>query len=128
MPGALSYDYAIIRVVPRVEREEFLNVGVLLSAESTDFLEAKVQLDESCLLAMAPGTDVDLVRKHLASIPLICRGGPGSGPIGALKQRPRFHWLTAVRSSMIQTSPVHGGRTSDPAEALQRLFDQHVAR
>ena len=128
MPDALSYDYAIVRVVPRVDREEFLNVGVLLSEATTSFLEAKIQLDEKCLLAMAPEVDLDLVRKHLASIPLICRGGDGSGPIGALKERPRFHWLTAVRSSMIQTSPVHGGRAVDLAVALERLFDQHVAR
>ncbi len=128
MPDVHSYDYTVIRVVPRVDREEFLNVGVIVSCHELQFLEAKWELDERCLLAIAPGIDLELVRKHLTSIPLICRGGPGSGPIGAMEQRPRFHWLTAVRSSMIQTSPVHGGRTSDPAKALERLFEQHVAR
>jgi DUF3037 family protein len=116
-----SYDYAIVRVVPRVEREEFINAGVILSSQAQDFLAARIDLDESRLLALDPGVDLEAVRINLASIPLVCAGGPAAGPIGKLAPRERFHWLVAPRSTIIQTSPVHSGRCQDPAAALDHL-------
>jgi hypothetical protein len=111
----------VIRVVPKVDREEFINAGVIVSCPDLSFLEARIKLDESRLLALDPNVDLDLVRKHLAAIPIICRGGDGAGTIGQLPQRQRFHWLVAPRSTVIQTSPVHTGRCHDPAAALERL-------
>jgi hypothetical protein len=116
-----SYDYAIVRVVPRVEREEFINVGVILSCPAQDFLGARIELDERRLLALDTSVDLEAVRTHLASIPLVCAGGPDAGPIGKLSPRERFHWLVAPRSTIIQTSPVHSGRCQDPAAALDHL-------
>jgi hypothetical protein len=116
-----SYDYAIVRVVPRVEREEFINAGVILSSQALDFLAASIELDERRLLSLDPTVDLEAVRENLASIPLVCAGGPAAGPIGKLAPRERFHWLVAPRSTIIQTSPVHSGRCQDPAAALAHL-------
>jgi len=116
-----SYDYAILRVVPRVEREEFINAGVILSCPAQDFLGARIDLDERRLLALDATVDLEAVRANLASIPLVCAGGPAAGPIGELSPRERFHWLVAPRSTIIQTSPVHSGRCQDPAAALDHL-------
>jgi len=121
MPDKFRYDYAVVRVVPKVDREEFINAGVIVSCPELAFLDAVIKLDESRLLALDPNIDLDLVRKHLASIPKICRGGDGAGSIGQLPQRQRFHWLVAPRSTIIQTSPVHTGRCGDPAAALEHL-------
>ena len=126
MPDKFRYDYAVIRVVPKVDREEFINAGVILSCPDLSFLEARIKLDESRLLALDPTVDLDLVRNHLASIPTICRGGDGDGSIGQLPQRQRFHWLVAPRSTVIQTSPVHTGRCSDPTVALEHLLAKMV--
>ena len=122
MPDKFRYDYAVIRVVPKVDREEFINAGVIVSCPELSFLEARIKLNESRLLALDPSIDLDLVRKHLASIPTICLGGDGAGSIGQLPQRQRFHWLVAPRSTVIQTSPVHTGRCGDPAAALDHLL------
>ena len=121
-----SYDYAVIRVVPRVEREEFVNVGIILSCEATRYLDARVELDEARVRALDPAIDLDAVRRHLASFPAICRGGPDSGPIGQLPLRARFHWLTAKRSAIIQTSPVHTGRCTDMVATMEHLLDRMV--
>jgi len=121
VPDKFRYDYAVIRVVPKVDREEFINAGVIVSCPELSFLEARIKLDESRLLALDPKVDLDLVRNHLATIPTICRGGDEAGPIGQLPQRQRFHWLVAPRSTVIQTSPVHTGRCGDPAAALEHL-------
>ena len=126
MRAPCSYDYAIIRVVPRVEREEFLNVGVIVSCPALDYLAARIELDEERLLRFAPGVDIELVRENLASIPAICAGGPGSGPIGRLTPRERFHWLVAPRSTMIQTSSVHTGRCDQPSQVMENLLDKMV--
>jgi hypothetical protein len=125
---AHTYDYAIIRVVPRVERGEMINVGVILSCPDVSFLEARIELDDARLLAFDATLDLDAVRAHLDTIPVTCRGGAGAGPIGALPQRARFHWLVAPRSTIIQMSPVHTGRTDDPAAALERLLERMVRR
>jgi len=121
-----TYDYAVIRVVPRVEREEFVNVGVILSCERADFLEARIELDEARLRALDPGLDIDALRRHLDTIPAICRGGEAAAPIGLLPPRARFHWLTARRSSIIQTSPVHMGKCGDLPATLEHLMERMV--
>jgi hypothetical protein len=124
--AADTYDYAVIRVVPRVERAEFVNAGVVLSCHAARFLHARIALDEARLRALDGAVDLDMVRRHLAAIPAICAGGPHSGPIGQLPLRARFHWLTAPRSTIIQTSPVHTGRCADPAAALEHLLQRMV--
>jgi hypothetical protein len=121
-----TYDYAIIRVVPRVEREEFVNVGVIVSCPARGFLEARIELDERRLMALDATLDVASIRTHLATIPAICRGGEQAGPIGRLSQRERFHWLVAPRSAVIQTSPVHTGYCKDPTAVLEHLLDTMV--
>jgi Protein of unknown function (DUF3037) len=123
-----SYDYAIVRVVPRVEREEFVNVGVIVSCPARDFLQARIELDEQRLQALDPAIDIEAIRIHLASIPAICAGGREGGPIGRLSRRERFDWLVAPRSTIIQTSKVHTGRCSDPAVLLEHLLNTMVRR
>jgi len=126
VPDPCTYDYAVIRVVPRVEREEFVNVGVIVSCHERDFLEARIELDPSRLLALDPSLDVEATRANLATIPVVCRGGAEAGAIGQLPQRSRFHWLVSPRSTIIQFSPVHTGRTDDPEAALERLLETMV--
>ena len=126
MSAEETYDYAIIRVVPRVDRGELINVGVILSCPGVNFLEARIELDPARLAALDPSIDVEATRANLEMIPRICQGGDGSGPIGELPQRARFHWLVSPRSTIIQMSPVHTGRTGDPAKALERLLDTMV--
>ena len=126
MSAEETYDYAIIRVIPRVDRGELINVGVILSCPGVNFLEARIELDPARLRALDPSIDVEAARANLEMIPRICQGGVGSGPIGELPQRARFHWLVSPRSTIIQMSPVHTGRTGDPAKALERLLDTMV--
>lgn len=126
MRTVLLYEYAIVRVVPRPEREEFLNAGVILACAPRRFLEARVRIDRSRLAAFGPGLDLELVEAHLAAIPILCAGGPAAGPIGRLSQRERFHWLTAPRSALIQTSVVHTGWCADPVAALDDLARRMV--
>jgi hypothetical protein len=121
-----TYEYAIIRVVPRVEREEFINVGVIVLCAAKKFIAARIELDERRLMAIDPTLDVESIRAHLASISTICKGGEQAGPIGRLSESERFHWLVAPRSTIIQTSPVHTGRCDDPAAVLERLLDTMV--
>jgi hypothetical protein len=126
VPALSSFDYAVVRVVPRVEREEFINAGVILFCLERDFLAARVQVDERRLRALWPETDLDLIRHHLQAIPRICAGSPDGGPIARLSLRERFHWLVAPRSTVIQVSPVHAGLCDSPEWALDELFDQMV--
>jgi hypothetical protein len=128
VPADYAYDYAIIRVVPRVERGEMINVGVIMSCPDVAFLDARIELDAPRLLALDETLDVKTISAHLATIPAICEGRADAGPIAALPQRQRFHWLVSPRSTVIQMSPVHTGRTSDPAGAIQRLLDTMVRR
>jgi Protein of unknown function (DUF3037) len=123
MKNNYFYDYAVIRIVPKVDREEFINAGVILSCEEKDFLEALIYLDEHRLKALDPKFDIEATRSHLAVIPDICSGKADAGPIGKLSQRKRFHWLTSPKSTIIQTSPVHSGYCKEPAEALKHLFE-----
>ncbi|HRN61646.1 MAG TPA: DUF3037 domain-containing protein [Luteimonas sp.] len=121
-----SYDYAVIRVVPRVERGEFINVGVIVSCEKAGYLKAVIEPDEARLRALDPRIDLPTLQRHLDAIRRICEGGPDAGPIGLLPPRARFHWLTAQRSAMIQTSQVHMGRCGDMDAVVEHLMDRMV--
>lgn len=126
MPTPNSYDYAVVRVVPRVERGEFINVGIILWCASQDYLGARMELDEARLRALDPNVNIEAVRSHLASIPRVCAGGPEAGQIGALSRRERFDWLVAPRSTIIQVSPVHTGRCTEVAATLEHLLNVMV--
>lgn len=126
MPTHACYDYAVIRVVPRVEREEFVNAGVILSCQATQFLEARIHLDRTRLATLAPQLDPAEVERHLATIPVICRGGAAAGALGELSPRQRFHWLVAPRSALIQTSTVHSGLSDDCVATLEALMRRMV--
>jgi DUF3037 family protein len=121
-----TYDYAVIRVVPRVEREEFVNVGVILSCPALNLLDARIELDATRVAALDPSLDQDELRRHLDAIPRICRGGDDAGPIGRLPPRERFRWLTAVRSTVIQCSAVHTGRCDEAGVTVDALMDRMV--
>jgi hypothetical protein len=126
LPAQHAFDYAVVRVVPRVERGEFVNAGVILFSRTARFLDARIELDRARLMAMAPSIDCDVVQSYLDAIPRVCAGGREAGPIGDLSQSERFHWLVAPRSTIIQTSPVHSGVHSDLRVALDHLFDRLV--
>ncbi|MGA9524241.1 MAG: DUF3037 domain-containing protein [Myxococcaceae bacterium] len=126
MPTRSSFDYAVIRVVPRVDRGEFINAGIVVYCLAKDFLVARIELDEDRLRALAPDVEVSTVRDHLCAFERVCRGGPEGGPIGRLSQKERFHWLVAPRSTIIQVSPVHSGLTEAPETALENLMDRMV--
>lgn len=123
-----TYDYAVVRVVPRVERGEFLNVGIIVSCDLARILAAAIELDETALLALDSGVDLTLIRSSLETIPAICAGGEAAGALGKLTARERFHWLVAPKSTMIQTSPVHTGRCSDVRSALEHLMKTMIRR
>ena len=123
-----TYDYAIVRVVPRVERGEFVNAGIILSCDVERVLQAGIELDEAALLALDAGVDLDVVRSTLATIPAICAGGADAGAIGKLSARERFHWLVSPKSTIVQTSPVHTGQCSDIRAAIEHLMDRMIRR
>lgn len=126
MHAAEFYDYAVVRLVPRVERGEFINVGIVLSCAARGYLKAGIELDATRALALDPTLDLDQVRRLLGAIDAICRGGADAGPIGRLPARARFHWLTAQRSAIVQTSPVHTGKCGDLDATLERLLQRMV--
>lgn len=119
MPGLHSYDYAFIRVVPHVDRQEFLAAGVILFCRTRRFLQARIELDVELLRRLAPHLDVEQVQEHLALVPAICAG---KGPIGELGQAESFHWLVAPHNTVIQAGPVHSGLCHDPERALEHLM------
>jgi hypothetical protein len=121
-----SFDYAVVRVVPRVERGELINAGAIVSCPTRSYLAARIALDIARLRALSPSTDVAEVEAALALIPLIAAGDPRGGPIAALARGERFHWLVAPRSAIIQTSPVHTGLCDEPGAALDRLIERLV--
>ncbi|MEO7001290.1 MAG: DUF3037 domain-containing protein [Ktedonobacterales bacterium] len=126
MPGRSSYDYAILRVMPDVERGERVNVGVILICHQRRFLGMRVGLDQARVLALAPDLDLALVRDYLAGLERICAGDTQAGPIAALSQAERFHWLVAPASGAIQPSPVHTGLCARPETTLNSLFARLV--
>jgi hypothetical protein len=121
-----SFEYAVIRVVPKVEREEFMNVGVILYCQSVSFLDALFTIDEGRLLALSPTLEMDEIKEHLAAFCNICKGGPEAGPIGKLDMGSRFRWLTATRSTVLQCSRVHPGLSADAAFTLKSLHQRLV--
>lgn len=131
MAERVSFDYAIVRVAPRVERGELMNVGVILYCLAKDYLDAVIALDEARLAAWWPCAeppDWETLRAHLAAIPRLCAGDPEAGPVARLTQRERWHWLVAPRSTILQTSPVHSGLCDDPRAALEALVASLVRR
>ena len=119
------FEYAVIRVIPRVERGEFLNVGVILYCQPHGFLQASCEIDQQRITAFG-AVELAEIEEHLRSFEVICAGGEGSGPIGKLSRGERFRWLTAPRSTIVQTSPVHSGLCLDPAETLNDLMEKLV--
>ncbi len=126
MHGMKLFDYAVIRVVPRVEREEFVNVGVMLYCKEEQFLEIEYVLDDQRLLSIFPGIDLELVCENLQAMEQICKGTPKGGPIAALDQASRFRWITATRSTILQHSKVHPGYTANAKQTLDKLFEELV--
>ena len=126
MPTLHTYDYAIVRVVPRVERGEFINAGAIVSCKAAGFLKARIALDRSRLAALAPEADADLLQATLDAFPAICAGGDAAGPLRHLSARERFDWLVAPRSTSVQTSVVHSGRCADLELALDQLMKRMV--
>jgi hypothetical protein len=121
-----AYDWVTVRVVPRVERSEFINAGVVVYCRRLDYLGAAVELDEARARALDPAVDIETVRRHLHSVSELCAGGPAAGANGARPPGERFRWLAAPRSTVVQPSPVHTGLTADPAAELQHLFELMV--
>ena len=128
MPALRTYDYAIVRVVPRVERGEFVNAGIVLSCDIERVLTARIELDEAALTALHEDVDLELVRKTLAAIPAVCLGGAEAGDIGKLSARERFHWLVSPKSTIVQMSPVHTGQCTDIEAALEHLMNRMIRR
>jgi hypothetical protein len=126
VPTLSAFEYAIVRVVPRVERGERINAGIILKCDAHDYLAARVELDEARLLALAPDADVELVRRHLDAIVRVCEGGKDAGPIGVLPRKERWYWLVAPRSTILQVSRAHVGRCEAPEGALERLVEKLV--
>lgn len=126
MPTPASFDYAILRVVPRVERQEFINAGVVVFCLEKRYLAARVQLNVERMKALWPESDVELARQHLEAVPRICEGDPAAGPIAKLSQRERFHWIISPRSTIIQPSPVHTGVCDATDGLLDRLAKQFL--
>lgn len=120
------FEYAIIRVVPKVEREEFLNVGVILYSRQKKFLKALYRIDKIRLNTLNGKLDIEELEDYLKSLERICEGSTDAGPIGQLDLASRFRWLTATRSTIIQTSKVHPGFCADPMLALEKLFAEMV--
>jgi hypothetical protein len=120
------FDYALLRAVPRIERGETVNVGVVVYCQDRDFLEAAVHVDVTRLTCLDPEADVDAVREALDAICAVCRGDAEAGPAGALPRGERFRWLTAPRSTIVQPGPVHAGLTGDPSAEIERLLETLV--
>ncbi|HEX5562817.1 MAG TPA: DUF3037 domain-containing protein [Nocardioidaceae bacterium] len=122
----LGFQYVVLRCVPRVDREEFLNVGVVLYCQQADFLEARCHLDRDRLAAFTPGVDVAAVRSALRTVAAVCRGDASAGEAGRAPMGTRFGFLKAPRSTVVQAGPVHGGTTDDPGRELDHLLDALV--
>lgn len=122
----IDYDYAVVRVVPHVHLCAFINTGVVLHARTAHFLGARLHLDRARLTALCPELDHEVLARYLEAYERVCAGGAEAGPLGALPPSERFHWLTAPRSAVLQTSEIRTGRTRDPKATLQRLFEAYV--
>lgn len=126
MQDKVTYEYAVIRLVPKVEREEFLNIGVILFSKRKKYLDIKYQIDESRIRSFSEEVDTDMIREYLEAWVLICKGSPDGGSIGKLDVASRFRWLVASRSTIIQSSKTHPGLCTDPEKVLEDLFKRYV--
>jgi hypothetical protein len=127
VPTSASFDYAVLRVVPRVERQEFINAGVVVFCPERSYLAARIRLDAQRMKALWPHADVDLAKEHLEAARRICEGDAAAGPIAKLSQRERFHWIVSPRSTIIQPSPVHTGVCDATDGLLDRLEKQFLS-
>jgi len=127
VPTPASFDYAILRVVPRVERQEFINAGVVVFCLEKRYLAARIRLDAARMKALWPDADAELAQEHLKAVQRICDGDPAAGPIAKLSQRERFHWIISPRSTIIQPSPVHTGVCDATDGLLDRLEQQFLS-
>ena len=127
MHAPASFDYALLRVVPRVERQEFINAGVVVFCLEKRYLAARIRIDAERVRALWPEADVELAREHLEAVKRICEGDPAAGPIAKLSQRERFHWIISPRSTIIQPSPVHTGVCDGTDDLLDRLEKQFLS-
>ena len=126
MPARIAFDYSVIRAVPRVERGEFVNIGVIVWCAPQRFLKAMISVNAAKLTALDPNVDIEAIEKAASAIPVICTGGKAAGDLGELSLSERFHWLVAPKSSSIQASPVHMGRGENLDEALKKIFQEMV--
>jgi len=126
MPNKEIYEFAIIRYVPKVEREEFINIGAIVLCKRLNYLQMKFNIDEKKLKIFSEEADLDLIEEYLLGWQAVCKGGVEGGKIGALETHVRFRWLTANRSTIIQSSEVHSGLCFDPAQTLKSIFDKYV--
>ena len=126
MQDKFLFEYAVVRIVPRVEREEFVNTGVVLYCAKQRFLQLKFRVDEQRIKNLCPLADVDEIYTYLHAFEQVCTGNPAAGPIAQLPLAGRFRWLTATRSTIVQTSKVHPGLCTDAAATLERIFEQQV--
>lgn len=126
MPDRVTFEYAVIRIVPKVEREEFFNVGVILFSKRKKFLDIKFLIDQNKLKAFSDELDIEALKGYLNAWTLICKGEPFGGAIGKLEMSDRFRWLAACRSTIIQSSQTHSGLCHDPKETLETLFEKFV--
>jgi hypothetical protein len=126
MPGKHVFEYAVVRVVPRVEREEFMNVGVVLYCKKLNFLQAMITVNEARICCFTNPEEAENIKVNLKAFDLICQGSPDGGPIAQLDEASRFRWLTATRSTVVQASKVHPGLSADPLQTLTKLHAQLV--
>lgn len=126
MPERVPYEYAVLRVVPRPERAEFVNAGVIVFAKQHKMLATRIHLDEDRLRALWPAADVESIRRHLEAVDRVCKGDTEGGPIAKMSQSERFHWLTSPKSAVIQVSPVRTGLSAEPEKVLEALARELV--
>ena len=127
-PPRSGFSYAVMRIVPDIEREEFVNAGLILFSPERRYLVARTFLDEGALEALRPGCDTDAIRDQLRFVEAVAAGEPSDGPLAAMSQSERFHWLTTPRSTLVQPGPLHAGTTEDPAETFEHVFEVMVSR
>lgn len=123
-----GFEYAVVRVVPDVEREEFINAGLILFARERRFLRVRTRLDADALEALHPGCDIEALRSQLDLLERVASGEVATGPFAAMDQSKRFHWLTTPRSTLVQPGPLHAGITDDPDATFEHLWDTLVER
>lgn len=126
MQNRVTYEYAVIRLVPKVEREEFMNIGVILFSKRKKYLGIKYKIDKEKINSFSEDVDVQMINKYLEAWELICDGNPNGGFIGTLEQALRFRWLVASRSTIIQSSQTHPGLCHDPEKVLEDIFNRYV--